>query len=162
MKAQACGPKDSTDKEYIINRYDDILSSFNNQADFEHISTGYLIMARDKNKHDRILDDILLSYSNINSVTQDSKMLSNEAFDVIYRGERDGLNEATRFIQNISRMDFEVENVLVKVEKFYSEKEETVWTCAACGYIHRANRAPSHCPVCRVSDHGFKRSYLPN
>ena len=54
-----------------------------------------------------------------------------------------------RYRQLIDRMD--------KGEVFSDPDPETIWQCRYCGYIHKGNKAPKACPVCRKPQAYFQR-----
>lgn len=49
----------------------------------------------------------------------------------------------------------------IATEKLYRRKDEKVWQCLSCGYLHQGEEAPSKCPAC-VKPQGYFQLHVKN
>lgn len=80
--------------------------------------------------------------------------------------KEEGHNDIARLFEAIAKVEVEHEREYkalqdaLKEEGFFESDEEEAWVCEVCGHVHRGQKAPKACPLCKVPQEYFKREHL--
>lgn len=80
--------------------------------------------------------------------------------------ESEGHKDIARLLKAIAKVEIEHEREygelkkLLEEEGFFSSEEDEYWVCEVCGHVHRGQKPPKACPLCKAGQEYFKREHL--
>ncbi len=80
--------------------------------------------------------------------------------------EEEGHKDIARLLKAIAKVEVEHEREYAQLKKllvdegFFNSDEDEYWVCEVCGHVHRGQKPPKACPLCKVGQEYFKREHL--
>jgi len=127
---------------------------------FEQIADIFLETAENEREHAKMAAKFLNMIGNTQDNLKAAISGENYEWTQMYKdfektAREEGFNEIAEFFKKVAEVEEHHEKRFKKLlenlksEEVFKKKEEVLWKCRNCGYIHKGTEAPEICPVCR-------------
>jgi rubrerythrin len=133
----------------------------------EQVAAIFLETANNEKEHAKIAYKLLGEWTDTASNLQKSIAGENYEWTKMYKefeakAREEGCEGAATFFKEVGEIEEKHEDRYKKLlenlknKEVFQKKEEVIWVCRNCGYVHRGTTPPTECPNCHFPQAYFE------